>query len=359
MLDRERRLVAASPAAAAALGDATPGRRLGEEQLAGPSQPLVLFLEEVPELSAYQELRAGLHRRRLARAADAARPPARPARERDAAGGRRRRARRAGPAGGAAGARADRRRPLPRRARDGPRGRVARTDERAAGAPRRSPAASPAARSGRRSSSSSRAAPEIELPLRPRMLRVVLENLVANAIRYAGLGTTCTVSVTREGPATVLSVADDGKGVSRGRRAAPLRALLPRRPGALEPRHRPRARDREARRHRRRRHGRGDERPRARARDRRPAATARRDGRPGHGLEIAARFPARWSHELVCSGAGLVRLGRRGGRSPLVSERRGEAQARWRPAPPDADGPKRPRRARPRNRTRAIVTATI
>ena len=55
---------------------------------------------------------------------------------------------------------------------------------------------------------------EIDLPLRPRMLRVVAENLIANAIRYAGLGTMCTVTLTQEGTEPLLIVADDGKGVS-------------------------------------------------------------------------------------------------------------------------------------------------
>lgn len=32
-----------------------------------------------------------------------------------------------------------------------------------------------------------------ELPLRPRMLRVVVENLVSNAVRYAGAGSTCRI----------------------------------------------------------------------------------------------------------------------------------------------------------------------
>src|SRR5437763_11451158 len=59
VLDSERRLVAASPAAAAALGDATPGRRVAEDALAAEPRPLVLFLAALPELSAYQELRAG------------------------------------------------------------------------------------------------------------------------------------------------------------------------------------------------------------------------------------------------------------------------------------------------------------
>jgi signal transduction histidine kinase len=54
----------------------------------------------------------------------------------------------------------------------------------------------------------------VELPLRPRMLRVVLENLVANAIRYAGRETRCVVTVEDVGGGPVLSVADDGKGVS-------------------------------------------------------------------------------------------------------------------------------------------------
>src|SRR5579859_7040123 len=43
----------------AALGDATPGRRVAEEALAVDPPPLVLFLAALPELSAYQELRAG------------------------------------------------------------------------------------------------------------------------------------------------------------------------------------------------------------------------------------------------------------------------------------------------------------
>ncbi len=52
-----------------------------------------------------------------------------------------------------------------------------------------------------------------ELPLRARMLQVVVENLVENAIRYAGPDTTCTVACT-EGDGTLrLIVSDDGAGV--------------------------------------------------------------------------------------------------------------------------------------------------
>jgi two-component system, OmpR family, phosphate regulon sensor histidine kinase PhoR len=54
----------------------------------------------------------------------------------------------------------------------------------------------------------------VELPLRPRMLRVVLENLVANSVRYAGPGTHCTVTVADAAGGPTLTVADDGKGVS-------------------------------------------------------------------------------------------------------------------------------------------------
>jgi signal transduction histidine kinase len=57
---------------------------------------------------------------------------------------------------------------------------------------------------------------DVELPLRPRMLRVVLENLLANAIRYAGTGTTCTVEVSESAAGSLLAVSDDGKGVWAG-----------------------------------------------------------------------------------------------------------------------------------------------
>src|SRR5438309_10639491 len=55
VLGSGRRLVAASPAAVSALGDAVPGRRVGEDV----GGALVLFVGDLPELSAYQELRAG------------------------------------------------------------------------------------------------------------------------------------------------------------------------------------------------------------------------------------------------------------------------------------------------------------
>jgi two-component system phosphate regulon sensor histidine kinase PhoR len=55
---------------------------------------------------------------------------------------------------------------------------------------------------------------DVEIPLRPRMIRVVATNLVDNAIRYAGAGATMTLSVGREGDAVVLSGSDDGAGVA-------------------------------------------------------------------------------------------------------------------------------------------------
>jgi two-component system, OmpR family, phosphate regulon sensor histidine kinase PhoR len=51
------------------------------------------------------------------------------------------------------------------------------------------------------------------LPLRRRMLRTVVENLLENAIRYAGEGATCTLSLTRQEGAIVLEASDDGAGV--------------------------------------------------------------------------------------------------------------------------------------------------
>ncbi len=50
---------------------------------------------------------------------------------------------------------------------------------------------------------------ETELPLRRRMLQVIAENLAQNAIRYAGPGSTLTLSARRG----VLEASDDGRGV--------------------------------------------------------------------------------------------------------------------------------------------------
>ena len=56
--------------------------------------------------------------------------------------------------------------------------------------------------------------PALELRLRPRMARVVVENLIENAIRYAGEGATVRIEARHEGDRLVLRVADDGAGVS-------------------------------------------------------------------------------------------------------------------------------------------------
>ena len=140
----------------------------------------------------------GLHGRRLARAADAARPPALPARDGDAPGRGHRRARRPGARRGRVGARADRRGALPLGARVGRPGRLARS--RAPCGPS-SRSRWPSSRSAPRapaSRSSSRATTAITLEMRPRMLRVVAQNLAENAIRYAGPGTTFTLAVERD-----------------------------------------------------------------------------------------------------------------------------------------------------------------
>jgi signal transduction histidine kinase len=55
---------------------------------------------------------------------------------------------------------------------------------------------------------------DIELPVRPRMLRVVAQNLAENSIRYAGPGSTFTIAVERPDGAVVLRGVDDGVGVS-------------------------------------------------------------------------------------------------------------------------------------------------
>jgi two-component system, OmpR family, phosphate regulon sensor histidine kinase PhoR len=52
---------------------------------------------------------------------------------------------------------------------------------------------------------------DVELPLRRRMLQIVVENLAENAVRYAGPGSTLTLSVATGR----LEAADDGRGVDQ------------------------------------------------------------------------------------------------------------------------------------------------
>ncbi|HEU5476896.1 MAG TPA: ATP-binding protein [Gaiellaceae bacterium] len=212
VLDSDRRIVAASESAARALGGAEPGQRLDEELAEARPDLLVLFLETPPELPAYQELRAGFtaavsHELRtplarllallegaelpgsdLGEVVEQARQEVDQAREliddvlflgeletgREVVSLGRTRAQ-----------------PVVQEV-------VASLSERA---------------NHSQVTLEVRADDRVELPLRPRMLRVVLENLLANAIRYAGPGTTCTVELTEPADGPVLTVSDDGKGV--------------------------------------------------------------------------------------------------------------------------------------------------
>jgi signal transduction histidine kinase len=212
VLDSDRRIVAVSDAAASALGDAAPGRRLGEEQAAAHPNLLVLFLESPPELPAYQELRAGFtaavsHELRtpLARLLVLLESATLP--------------------GSDVGELMEQARQEVEQARELiddvlllgelETGR----EVVALGTTEAQPIAEEVVASFEDRANHAEIALEVradngvELPLRPRMLRVVLENLLANAIRYAGPGSSCIVEVaaTRDGP--VLTVADDGKGV--------------------------------------------------------------------------------------------------------------------------------------------------
>lgn len=58
--------------------------------------------------------------------------------------------------------------------------------------------------------------PDVEVPLRPRMLKVIAENLAENALRYAGPGATFTFSASGEDDTVVLSGSDTGIGVNEG-----------------------------------------------------------------------------------------------------------------------------------------------
>jgi two-component system phosphate regulon sensor histidine kinase PhoR len=51
------------------------------------------------------------------------------------------------------------------------------------------------------------------VPLRPRMLQVLLGNLLDNALRYAGRGATFRISAHQDGASVMLDVSDDGAGV--------------------------------------------------------------------------------------------------------------------------------------------------
>lgn len=212
VLDSERRIVAASDKATKALGGAEIGRRLDEEQAAADPNLLVLFLESPPELSAYQELRAGFtaavsHELRtpLARLLALLESATLP--------------------GSDVGDLMEQARQEVEQARELiddvlflgelETGR----EVVALGRTRAGPIVEEVVASFADRADHAEVALEaridggVELPLRPRMLRVVLENLLANAIRYAGPGSTCVVEVTEPAGGAVLLVADDGKGV--------------------------------------------------------------------------------------------------------------------------------------------------
>lgn len=212
VLDSERRILAASDSAARALGDPEPGRRLAEEQAAAHPELLVLFLESAPELSAYQELRAGFtaavsHELRtpLARLLVFLESATLP--------------------GSDVAELMEQARQEVEQARELiddvlflgelETGREVVSLGRTRGKPILEEVV---ASFGERANHAEialevRADGRVELPLRPRMLRVVLENLLANAIRYAGQGSTCTVELTNPAGGPVLTVSDDGKGV--------------------------------------------------------------------------------------------------------------------------------------------------
>jgi signal transduction histidine kinase len=212
VLDAERRLVAASPSAADLLHDSAPGRRVSEDALAVEPRPLVLYLAALPELSAYQELRAGFtaavsHELRtpLTRLLVLLESTALPDADVEEL--------------------VDQAREEIQQARDLiddvlflgelETGREVVTLGRTRALPMIEEVV--ASYADRAEHAEVRivvtAGPDVELPMRPRMLRVVVENLVANSIRYAGAGSTCTLMLTQEGVDPVLAVSDDGAGV--------------------------------------------------------------------------------------------------------------------------------------------------
>jgi two-component system phosphate regulon sensor histidine kinase PhoR len=204
--------VAVSDQAATALGSAETGRRLAEDQAAAHSDLLVVFLESPPELPAYQELRAGFtaavsHELRtpLARLLVLLESATLP--------------------GSDVSELMEQARVEVEQARELiddvlflgelETGR----EVVSLGRTRAEPIVEEVVTAlGERANHAeigieARADSGVELPLRPRMLRVVLENLLANAIRYAGPGSTCMVEVTERSGGPLLTVSDNGKGV--------------------------------------------------------------------------------------------------------------------------------------------------
>jgi signal transduction histidine kinase len=212
ILDSERRVVAASSRATDAVDGLEPGRRLGEESTAAHPELLVLFLESPPELPAYQELRQGFtaavsHELRtpLARLLVLLESATLP------------------------GADVDELMDLGRQEVEQAReliddvlflgeletGREVVSLGRTHGKPVVEEVVALFRERANHAEIAleSRADDRVELPLRPRMLRVVVENLLANALRYAGPGSTCTVELTNPAGGPVLTVSDTGKGV--------------------------------------------------------------------------------------------------------------------------------------------------
>lgn len=212
VLDSERRVVAASRTATAVLGTLEPGKRLSEEVVAAHPALLVLFLDSPPELSAYQELRAGFT---AAVSHELRTPLARLLALVESA---------ALPGSDVVGLMEQARQEieLARELIDDVLflGELETGREVVSlGRTRAEPVATEvAAAFAERADHAEmrievRADEGLELPLRPRMLRVVLENLLANSIRYAGQGSTCIVDVSASGDRALLVVSDDGKGV--------------------------------------------------------------------------------------------------------------------------------------------------
>jgi two-component system phosphate regulon sensor histidine kinase PhoR len=216
VLDSERRLIAASPSAVAGLEDGTPGRRVSEEEALAADPPLlVLFVAELPALSAYQELRAGFtaavsHELRtpLTRLLVLLETTTLP--------------------GANVEELVEQARQEIQQARELiddvlflgelETGREVVSLGRTDALPILEEVAETLADRALHAGVTVTVAGDgaIQLPLRPRMIRVVAENLVMNSIRYAGHGSTCSVSLERNGSADVLVVGDDGMGVPEG-----------------------------------------------------------------------------------------------------------------------------------------------